>query len=170
MGIIQQFGDKGLIPKRVTHNDTKINNVLFNTDNDGFCVIDLDTVMPGFVHFDFGDAIRTFTNRADEDAKDLDKVSMDPELFEGFAKGFLSEAGDVLTEKEIELLAFSAKYIVFEQTIRFFGDYLNGDPYYKTKYPDHNLVRTRAQFKLLQSMEEQFEEMESIIRKLSSKI
>jgi Ser/Thr protein kinase RdoA (MazF antagonist) len=168
MKIIQQLGDKGLIPKRVTHNDTKINNVLFNTDNDGFIVIDLDTVMPGFVHFDFGDAIRTFTNTGNEDEADLSKISMDIKLFEGFARGFLSEAGEVLTAKEIELLAFSAKYIVYEQTIRFFGDYLNGDTYYKTKYPEHNLVRTKAQFKLLQSIEDQFEEMEGIIRKLSS--
>jgi hypothetical protein len=93
---------------------------------------------------------------------------MDIKLFEGFARGFLSEAGEVLTAKEIELLAFSAKYIVYEQSIRFFGDYLNGDTYYKTKYPEHNLVRTKAQFKLLQSMEDQFEEIEEVVKKLSS--
>jgi len=167
MKIIQQTGDSGQIPKRVTHNDTKINNVLFNDKNEGICVIDLDTVMPGFVHFDFGDAIRTFTNSANEDEADLNKILMDINLFEGFARGFLSEARSVLTKEEIKHLAFSAKYIVYEQTIRFFGDYLNGDTYYKTQYPEHNLVRSKAQFKLLQSMEEQFEEMEQIIRKLS---
>ncbi len=168
MKLIQQMGDQGLIPKRVTHNDTKINNVLFNTENDGFCVIDLDTVMPGFVHFDFGDAIRTFTNTGNEDEADLSKISMNINLFEGFTRGFLSETKEVLTKDEIKYLAFSAKYIVYEQTIRFFSDYLNGDEYYKTKYPEHNLVRSKAQFKLLQSMEEQFEEMEGIVHKLSS--
>lgn len=168
MKLIQQMGDQGLIPKRVTHNDTKINNVLFNTENDGFCVIDLDTVMPGFVHFDFGDAIRTFTNTGNEDEADLSKISMNINLFEGFTRGFLSETKEVLTKDEIKYLAFSAKYIVYEQTIRFFSDYLNGDEYYKTKYPEHNLVRSKAQFKLLQSMEEQFGEMEGIVHKLSS--
>jgi Ser/Thr protein kinase RdoA (MazF antagonist) len=164
---IQTLGDQGIIPKRVTHNDTKINNVLFDNKNKGICVIDLDTVMPGFVHFDFGDAIRTFTNTADEDEADPDKISMDINLFEGFAKGFLSETKDVLSNEEIKYLAYSAKYIVYEQTIRFFTDYLDGDTYYKTKYPEHNLVRTTAQFKLLQSMEEQFGEMEGIVEKLA---
>ncbi len=168
MGKIQLMGDQGKIPKRVTHNDTKINNVLFNDKNEGICVIDLDTVMPGFVHFDFGDAIRTFTNTANEDEANLSKISMDIQLFEGFTKGFLLEAGPVLTKEEIKQLAFSAKYIVYEQSIRFFADYLDGDKYYKTRYPEHNLVRTKAQFKLLQSMEEQFGEMEEIVRNLSS--
>lgn len=167
MGKIQLLGDQGKIPKRVTHNDTKISNVLFNDKNEGICVIDLDTVMPGFVHFDFGDAVRTFTNTANEDEADLTKISMDIQLFEGFAKGFLQEAGSVLTKEEIRHLAFSAKYIVYEQSIRFFADYLDGDKYYKTKYSEHNLVRTKAQFKLLQSMEEQFGEMEQIVNKLS---
>ena len=165
---IQLLGDQGKIPIRVTHNDTKINNVLFNDKNEGICVIDLDTVMPGFVHFDFGDAIRTFTNTANEDEADLSKISMNIQLFEGFTKGFLFEAGSVLSQEEIKHLAFSAKYIVYEQSIRFFTDYLDGDKYYKTKYPEHNLVRTKAQFKLLQSMEEQFEEMKEIVRNLSS--
>ncbi|MDB4304185.1 aminoglycoside phosphotransferase family protein, partial [Desulfosarcina sp.] len=118
MKIIQQLGDDGVILKRVTHNDTKINNVLFNDKNEGICVIDLDTVMPGFVHFDFGDAIRTFTNTGNEDEADLSKISMNINLFEGFAKGFLSETKDVLTPEEFKYLAFSAKYIVYEQTIR----------------------------------------------------
>jgi len=164
---IHLLGDKGIIPKRVTHNDTKINNVLFNKNNKAMCVIDLDTVMPGYVHFDFGDAIRTFTNTGKEDETDLNKVSMDIKLFEGFAKGFLSEVGEVLSDEEVIHLAFAAKYIVYEQVIRFFSDYLNGDTYYKIKYPEHNLVRTRAQFKLLQSIEDQYEEMEDITQRLS---
>lgn len=165
---IQLLGDQGKIPVRVTHNDTKINNVLFNDKNEGICVIDLDTVMPGYVHFDFGDAIRTFTNTANEDEKDLGKISMDINLYEGFVKGFLQETKSVLSKTEVKYLAFSAKYIVYEQTIRFFADYLDGDKYYKIKYPGHNLVRTKAQFKLLQSMEKQFIEMEEIIKRLSS--
>lgn len=164
---IQKLGEKGIIPLRVTHNDTKINNVLFDENNKGLCVIDLDTVMPGFVHFDFGDAVRTFTNTGSEDEADLSKMSMNLDLFKGFTKGFLSEALEVLTANEITCLAFSAKYIVYEQAIRFFTDYLNGDTYYKIKYPKHNLVRTKAQFKLLLSMEEQFGEMERVIKGLT---
>jgi Ser/Thr protein kinase RdoA (MazF antagonist) len=163
---IHRLGDEGKFPVRVTHNDTKINNVLFDNQKKWMCVIDLDTVMPGFVHFDFGDAIRTFTNAGSEDEKDLDKIYMKIDLFRAFSEGFLSEAKDVLTEEEIKYLAFSAKYIVWEQTIRFLTDFLNGDRYYKIKYPEHNLVRTRAQAKLLQSMEEQFGEMEAIIKSL----
>jgi Ser/Thr protein kinase RdoA (MazF antagonist) len=170
MKTIQRLCDQGIIPIRVTHNDTKINNVLFDDRNKGICVIDLDTVMPGYVHFDFGDAIRTFTNTADEDEADLNKISMDINLFEGFATGFLSETKDVLSNEEIKYLAFSAKYIVYEQTIRFFTDYLEGDKYYKTRYPHHNFVRTKAQFKLLQSMEEQFGEMGKIIHRICSEL
>ncbi len=163
MMLIYNLALDGIIPQRVTHNDTKINNVLFNKNNKGICVIDLDTVMPGYVHFDFGDAIRTFTNTGNEDEKDLDKISMNIDLFKGFAEGFLSQTKDLLSKEEIKTLAFSAKYIVYEQTIRFLADYLDGDAYYKTKYPTHNLVRAKAQFKLLESMEEQFEDMARIV-------
>jgi hypothetical protein len=139
--------------------------VLFDERKKALCVIDLDTVMPGYVHYDFGDAVRTFTNRAKEDETNLANVSIDIEIFKGLASGFLSEAGTILTQVEISNLVYGAGYIVFEQTIRFLTDYLNGDTYYKTNYTDHNLVRAKAQFRLLQSIEEQFSEMENIIRK-----
>lgn len=164
---IKQLGEKKLIPLRVTHNDTKINNVLFNSKNEGICVIDLDTVMPGFVHYDFGDAIRTFTNTADEDEKDLTKVSMNMEYFKAFSSGFLGEMRDVLNNAEINTLAFSAKLMTYVIGLRFLTDYLDGDVYYKTKYPEHNLTRARAQFKLLESMEMQVEKMEAVIKELS---
>jgi len=167
MSEIQNLGKDGKIPLRVTHNDTKINNVLFNAENKGICVIDLDTVMPGFVHFDFGDAIRTFTNTADEDEKDLTKVSMNLDLFKAFAEGFLSETKEILNKTEISILAFSSKLMTFIIGIRFLTDYLDGDIYYKTKYPDHNLIRARVQFKLVESMEEQFKEMEKTIKNLT---
>ncbi|MCD4681995.1 MAG: aminoglycoside phosphotransferase family protein, partial [Bacteroidales bacterium] len=165
--LIHNLGKDGKIPLRVTHNDTKINNVLFNVDNKGICVIDLDTVMPGYVHFDFGDAIRTFTNTADEDEKDLRKVSMDVDLFTAFSEGFLSETKEILNETEISTLAFSAKLMTFIIGLRFLTDYLEGDIYYKTKYPEHNITRARVQFKLVESMEEQFAEMENVVRKLT---
>ena len=167
MILIHQLGIENRVPLRVTHNDTKINNVLFNDQDKGICIIDLDTVMPGYVHFDFGDAIRTFTNTADEDEKDLSKVSMNIEYYKAFSTGFLSEMKDVLNETEKETLAFSAKLMTFIIGLRFLTDYLDGDIYYKTQYPDHNIIRTRSQFKLLESMEEQFEEMEKVIKNLT---
>lgn len=168
MSKIHILGKDGKIPLRVTHNDTKINNVLFNEENKGICVIDLDTVMPGYVHFDFGDAIRTFSNTADEDEKDLDKVSMDLDLFKAFSEGFLSETKEILKTTEISTLAFSAKLMTFIIGLRFLTDYLDGDVYYKTKYPEHNLTRARVQFRLVESMEQQFVEMEKIIKSLTS--
>lgn len=165
---IHELGKSGAIPVRVTHNDTKINNVLFNAHNQGVCVIDLDTVMPGYVHFDFGDAIRTFTNTADEDERDQGKVSMNMNYYKAFAKGFLSQTLGILTKEELETLAFSAQYITYEQTIRFFTDYLEGDQYYKIKFPDHNLVRTKAQFMLLECMEANAGAMEAVISETMS--
>ncbi len=165
--LIHNLGKEDKIPLRVTHNDTKINNVLFNADNKGICVIDLDTVMPGYVHFDFGDAIRTFTNTADEDEKDLKRVSMDLNLYRAFTEGFLTETKEILKEAEISTLAFSAKLMTFIIGLRFLTDYLDGDVYYKTKYPEHNLTRARVQFRLIESMEDQFEEMVSIIDNLT---
>ena len=160
---IYTLGQAGKIPLRVTHNDTKINNVLFNEKGEGICVIDLDTVMPGFVHYDFGDSIRTFTNTANEDEQDLEKVSINMDLFKSFTEGFLSRTKNLLNPVEIDNLAFSAKYITYEQAIRFLSDFLNGDVYYKTKYKEHNLQRAKVQFKLLKSMEENFEKMKEII-------
>jgi len=166
MSRIRLLGLRGSIPLRVTHNDTKINNVLFNEDGHAKCVIDLDTVMPGYIHYDFGDAIRTFTNTALEDEKDLNKVSINMEYFEAFSKGFLSETNQVLNSIEIENLAFSAKLMTYIIGLRFLTDYLDGDIYYKTKYPEHNLQRARVQFKLLKDMEDQFMKMQNIILSL----
>jgi thiamine kinase-like enzyme len=163
MRTIHQMGKSGRIPFRVTHNDTKINNVLFNCNDKAICVIDLDTVMPGYIHFDFGDAVRTFTNTADEDEINLKKVGMNITYFEALAEGFLSEVKGVLNIEEKKSLAFSAKFMTYIMGLRFLTDFLDGDTYYKTAYSDHNLARARAQFKLLESMECQFLKMENII-------
>jgi len=159
-----QLLENGTIPTRISHNDTKINNILFDKQGEVLCVIDLDTVLSSTVLNDFGDAIRFYTNTGLEDDLNLDNVSMDISIFKAFAKGYLEEAKSFLTEKEIEYLAFSAKYITYEQVLRFLMDYIDGDNYYKTKSPEHNLVRTRAQYKLLTSIEEQMEEMNLIVR------
>ncbi|MFI3316464.1 MAG: aminoglycoside phosphotransferase family protein [Rikenellaceae bacterium] len=156
--------ENGQIPTRVTHNDTKLSNVLFDKDGSVLCMIDLDTVMSSTSLNDFGDAIRSYTNTGAEDDKDLDNVSMNIERFEAYAKGFLSQRGATLTPSEVEWLAFSAKYITYEQVLRFLMDYIDGDNYYRTAYDNHNLVRTHAQYKLLQSIEEQYEQMCTIIK------
>jgi Ser/Thr protein kinase RdoA (MazF antagonist) len=160
--------ENGTIPTRISHNDTKINNILFDKKGEVLCVIDLDTVLSSTVLNDFGDAMRFYTNTGLEDDTNLDNVSMDIEIYKAFASGYLEEAKSFLSEKEIEYLAFSAKYITYEQVLRFLMDYIDGDNYYKTKSPEHNLVRTRAQYKLLQSMEEQFDEMNRIVKEFSA--
>ena len=157
----------GQLPLRVTHNDTKLNNVLFDaTAGEAICVIDLDTVMPGLAHYDFGDSIRFGANTAAEDEADLSKVSLDLEYFGAYAKGFLSQAGESLTQTEIDQLAFSAKLMTFECGMRFLTDYLNGDTYFKTAYPEHNLVRARNQFALVADMERKMDQMEALIAEL----
>lgn len=161
--------ESGEIPTRVTHNDTKINNILFDKEGKVLCVIDLDTVMAAPALNDFGDAIRSYTNTGDEDDADLDRVSMSMPMFKAYADGFLSERHDTLCQAEIDNLAFSAAAITFEQVLRFLMDYIDGDTYYKIKSPDHNLVRTRAQYKLLQSIEQQLPEMEQAVRELQAK-
>lgn len=164
--IICDLMRSGEIPTRVTHNDTKLNNVMLEAGTDkGLCVIDLDTVMPGSLLFDYGDALRTGAATAPEDEKDLSKMHFDLTLFEAFTKGFLEEMGDSITKKETELLAFSAKIITYECGIRFLTDYLCGDTYFKTKYPEHNLDRTRTQFKLVSEIEQKTPEMNKIIAK-----
>ena len=155
--------EDGTIPTRITHNDTKINNILFDQNGDVLCVIDLDTVLSSTVLNDYGDAMRSYTNTGLEDDKNLDNVSMDMEIFNAYTKGYLSETKSFLTQPELDYLAFSAKYITYEQVLRFLMDYIDGDNYYKVKYPEHNLVRTHAQYKLLQSMEDQYEEMKKIV-------
>ena len=157
----------GKLPLRVTHNDTKLNNILFDkTTGEGLCVIDLDTVMPGLAHYDFGDSIRFGANTAAEDEADLSKVSLDLEYFGAYAKGFLSQAGESLTQTEIDQLAFSAQLMTFECGMRFLTDYLNGDTYFKTAYPEHNLVRARNQFALVADMERKMDQMEALIAAL----
>lgn len=157
----------GEIPLRITHNDTKINNILFNEKGEILCVIDLDTVMPGLVHFDFGDAIRTAACTTEEDETDLDKITINLEIFEAFAKGFLEETKLFLTDKEISLLAHAAKFMTFIMGIRFLTDYLEGDVYYKIKHAQHNIERARAQFKLVSEITKNEDEMNRIIRQLS---
>lgn len=166
MLFLYNLGKEKKLPVRVTHNDTKINNILFNDQGKALCIIDLDTVMPGYIHFDYGDAIRTFANLADEDEKDLDKSFFSIELFEAFTKGFLSETHAILTEKEKETLVFGPLYIVYEQTLRFLTDYLDGDRYYKIHFPGHNLVRAKAQAQLLSEMQNAFPQMKEIISSL----
>ncbi len=160
--------ENGTIPTRVSHNDTKINNILFDKNGEVLCVIDLDTVLNSTVLNDFGDAIRYYTNTGKEDDTNLANVSMNMEIFRAFAKGYLEDAGSFLTEKEIEYLAFSAKYITYEQVLRFLMDYIDGDNYYKIKSEDHNLIRTRAQYKLLTSIEEQYVAMKKVVKELVS--
>lgn len=156
--------ETGEIPTRVTHNDTKINNILFDKNGEVLCVIDLDTVLNSTCLNDYGDAMRSYTNTGAEDDENLDGVSCDLAIFKGFTQGYLSQAIQFLTEKELEYLAFSAKYITYEQVLRFLMDYIDGDNYYKIKSPEHNYQRTLAQYKLLTSMEEQYDEMCAIVR------
>lgn len=165
MGTILRLGQQGLIPQRITHNDTKFNNVLLDKNDQGLCVIDLDTVMPGYVHYDFGDSIRTSTNTGAEDDPDLSKVEMDIRLFEAYTKGFLQETRSTLTATEIENLALAGKLFPYIIGVRFLTDYVDGDNYFKIKHEHHNLQRARAQFKLLRSMEGQFDEMKRIVRR-----
>lgn len=167
MSILGQLAKEGKIPTRITHNDTKINNILFSPEGKALCVIDLDTVMPGIVHYDFGDAMRTFTNTAAEDEKDLSKVSMNIEYFKSFAAGYLQSTSAVLTPAEKKYLAFSAKYFAYLHVLRFLTDYILGDVYYKIDYPEHNLVRARNQHALLDSMDAQYGQMQEFIGNLS---
>jgi hypothetical protein len=163
---ILRLGEEKKIPERITHNDTKFNNVLLDENDKRLCVIDLDTVMPGYIHYDFGDSIRTTTNTGNEDEKDLSKVEMDIRLFEAYSKGFLEETKSFLTPVEIDNLAFSGKMMTFIIGLRFITDYLDGDHYFKIHHEHHNLQRAKAQFKLVASMERQFEDMQKIIEEL----
>ena len=161
--------EDGTIPTRVTHNDTKLSNILFDAESDQvLCAIDLDTVMSSTSLNDFGDAIRSYTNTGAEDDRDLDRVSMNIDIFRAYAEGYLSERKSSLTDSEKEWLAFSALYITYEQVLRFLMDYIDGDKYYKIISADHNLVRTHAQYRLLQSMESQYIQMQEIIRELTA--
>lgn len=162
--------EDGTIPTHVTHNDTKISNILFDAaSGEVLCAIDLDTVMSSTSLNDFGDAIRSYTNTGAEDDKNLDNVEMDLEMFRAYTAGYLSQQRATMVESEFEYLAFSGLYITFEQVLRFLMDYIDGDKYYKTAYEGHNLVRTHAQYKLLQSMERQYEAMKAIVAEQRNK-
>lgn len=163
---ILELGKENKIPLRVTHNDTKINNVLFNKDDKAICVIDLDTVMPGYIHYDFGDAIRTGAASADEDEAELCKMFIDLELFESYSKGFLEQTVEFLNQTEIDELYFAPQLLTFIIALRFLTDYLNGDVYFKIDHEKHNLQRWYAQKQLLLSMEENESEMQQIIKKI----
>ena len=165
-GIVTDLLASGAIPVRVTHNDTKFNNIMIDDiTGEGICVLDLDTVMPGSALYDFGDSIRFGASSALEDERDLDKVWMKLTLFDAFAKGFMENTRGILTKKETELLAFSAKLMTLECGMRFLEDYLNGDIYFKVHREGHNLDRARTQIKLIGDMEQKMGEMEKVVGK-----
>ena len=160
---------EGKLPLRVTHNDTKLNNILIDrTTHEGICVIDLDTTMPGLSINDFGDSIRFGANHSAEDEKDLSKVNFDIALYEAYTRGFLEGAQGSLTPAELEYLPWGARLMTLECGIRFLTDYLDGDHYFRIHYPEQNLDRCRTQFKLVRDMEQQFAEMAAVVAKYSN--
>ena len=163
--VITSLIEQKLIPIKVTHNDTKLNNIMFDCETkEGLCLVDLDTVMPGTILYDFGDAIRSGCNRADEDEKNLEKVRFSVDLFKAFSEGYLSSVASSITECEVNHLVDSAILMTFECGMRFLTDYLDGDHYFKTKYDNHNLVRCRTQFHLVKQMIEQKDVLEEIVQ------
>ena len=166
MSVFEDSFAKGVLPKKVTHNDTKINNVMLDAKTgEPVCVIDLDTIMPGYSVNDFGDSIRFGASTAAEDERELDKVHFDLGLFETYTKGFLKGCGGTLTDGEISLLPEGAKMMTLECGMRFLADYIDGDTYFKTAYDEHNLVRCRTQFKLVEEMEQNWDRMKEIVEK-----
>jgi len=164
MHVVVDALQAGEIPCRVTHNDTKLNNVLFDTKTkQGICVIDLDTIMPGSLLYDFGDALRFGANTAAEDETDLEKVTFDLTLFEAYTKGYAAELKPAITKEEKELLAYSAKLMTYECGIRFLADFINGDVYFKTKYANHNLDRAKNQLKLCREIDANLVMMQRIV-------
>jgi Ser/Thr protein kinase RdoA (MazF antagonist) len=164
----EELAREGKLPRRISHCDTKVNNVLFDeASGEVLCVIDLDTTMPGFVMSDYGDFIRTAGNTGAEDDPDLEKVGLDVEIFRAFTEGYLSSAAEWLTPLEIEMLPFGARLLTFMQTVRFLTDYLNGDTYYKIASPEHNLRRTLAQLAHLKSIEKHEAEMKNFIKTIN---
>lgn len=162
---IEEKKIKGEIPVRVTHNDTKFNNVLLDASGRGICVVDLDTVMPGIVHYDFGDGVRTSTNTAPEDAQDLSRVHFDFEKFKAFATGYLEATQGMLIADEVVLLGLSGPLFSYLMGVRFLTDYISQDKYYKTSYPGHNLVRARVQFELTKQMMARLDTMHQFVCK-----
>ena len=166
MCLAERLFREGKLTKHINHCDTKVNNILFDKAGHPLCIVDLDTVMPGFVLSDFGDFMRTAANTGDEDDKNLDNIHINLEIFEAYARGYLKQA-TFLSQTEKDLLPYGCRLLSYMQTVRFFTDWLNGDTYYKIQYPEHNLVRTRAQLRLVEEQEKVQEEMQNIIRKLS---
>ena len=166
MEICAEKLEKGELPLRVIHNDTKLNNIMIdNETGKGICVIDLDTVMPGLAIYDFGDSIRFGANTAAEDDPDLTKVSLDLELFELYVKGYLEGCKGILTNLEIEMLPYGAKIMTLECGMRFLTDYLQGDQYFRIHRENHNLDRCRTQIALVEDMENKWNEMQNIVSK-----
>ena len=164
MCIQERLYREGKLKKRTNHCDTKVNNMMFDTEsNKVLCVIDLDTVMPGFVLSDIGDFIRTGANTGAEDDENLDNVNVNMEIFKAYTRGYMEKAKAFLTPTEIKLLPYGGRLLTYMQTVRFLTDYINGDTYYKIHSPKHNLIRTKAQFKLLQSLEAHAEEMDQFM-------
>ncbi|UOG77384.1 aminoglycoside phosphotransferase family protein (plasmid) [Hymenobacter tibetensis] len=168
MSRLLHLGQQQQLPVRITHNDTKFNNVLLDAADRAQCVIDLDTVMPGLVAYDFGDAVRTIVNAAAEDEKDLNKISVNVELFEGFTTGYLQETNKFLTNNELNTLILGVTLLPFLMGLRFLTDYLDGDHYYKIGFQDHNLQRARAQFRLVQKLEEKQQLLQNLIQEIAA--
>ena len=163
MCLAEQLHRKGLLPKRICHCDTKVNNMLFDKDGNVLCVIDLDTVMPSFVFSDFGDFLRSAANTGKEDDPDLDNIHFNMEIFAAFAKGYLEGTKSFLLPIEKENLPYAATLFPYMQAVRFLTDYINGNTYYKIQYPTHNLVRTRAQWKLYEEAVANLDEMKQAL-------
>ena len=166
MCLAERLFREGKLPKHINHCDTKVNNILFDEAGRPICIVDLDTVMPGFVLSDFGDFMRTAANTGLEDDPNLDNIHVDLAIFEAYARGYLKEA-TFLSDIEKEMLPYGCRLLSYMQTVRFFTDYINGDTYYKIQYPEHNLVRTRAQLRLVEEQEKVANQMKAIINKLS---
>lgn len=164
MCIQEELYREGKLKKRTNHCDTKVNNILFDENGKVLCVIDLDTVMPGFVLSDIGDFIRTGANAGAEDDENLDRVYVNMDIFKAYTRGYMETAKAFLTPIEISMLPYGGRLLTYMQTVRFLTDYINGDTYYKIHSPKHNLIRTKAQFKLLQSLEEHAVEMEDFMK------
>ncbi|MDR6944046.1 phosphotransferase enzyme family protein [Mucilaginibacter pocheonensis] len=164
MVAVMDLGKEEKLPLRIIHNDTKFNNILLDMNDHEQCVIDLDTVMPGYVAYDFGDAIRTIINTAPEDEEDLAKIDLSIPLFKAYSEGYFKNAAGFLSDTEIKSLSMGVLLIAFMQGVRFLTDYIDGDIYYKIRFPEHNLQRTRAQFQLLKKLEEKYDLLDEIIQ------
>ena len=163
MCIQEKLYREGKLKKRINHCDTKVNNILFDKDGTVLCVIDLDTVMPGFVLSDIGDFIRTGVNTGAEDDENLDNIKVNMDIFKAYTRGYMEMAKSFLTPLEIKMLPYGGRLLTYMQTVRFLTDYINGDTYYKIHSPKHNLIRTKAQFRFLQELESKAEEMDAFM-------